>query len=110
MAQAQTESPLEILSMGWRIQWARKRRGLSREELGELVGKSAETIGRYERDEIPGGPPAHTLRLIAISLQTSADFLVGLKQSATPSKNSAKRRRVLTQPVQPPLMAAVRTR
>ncbi len=53
----------------------RKKKDLSREDLGKLVGTSGAVIGRYERQEIT--PSVEIANKIALALGVSLDFLVG---------------------------------
>jgi transcriptional regulator with XRE-family HTH domain len=67
---------------------------MTRKELARVVGVSVRQMVRYERDEIP--PPSDVLRRIAETLDLSADYLLGFKESATrvyiSGKPSASRR------------------
>ena len=72
-----TDPPHGGLTLGERIELRRHRRGLSRLALAELAGVSVKTLGRYERDEKQ--PVATTLGRLALALETSTDYLVGLR-------------------------------
>lgn len=63
------------MSFGNNVATARKKRGLSQEELAKKVGTISVTIGRYERGEIK--PSIDIASKIADALDVSLDFLVG---------------------------------
>lgn len=62
--------------LGARLQRAREARGLTLEQLGELLGVQRQAVSRYER----GGhdPSAGMLRRLCVALEVSADDLLGL--------------------------------
>lgn len=55
----------------------RDRLGLSQEQLGELVGRGARQIGRYENGQ--SEPPAETIVKMARALNVSADTLLDVE-------------------------------
>jgi len=63
------------MSFGDNVVLARKKKGLSQEELAKRVGTIAVTIGRYERNEIK--PSIDIATKIADALGMSLDYLVG---------------------------------
>lgn len=54
---------------------ARKDKGLSRAELGEMIGTSSAVVGRYERSEMT--PSIEVAAKIARELDVSLDYLAG---------------------------------
>jgi transcriptional regulator with XRE-family HTH domain len=58
-----------------KINQLRKERGLSREELGKVIGTSAAIIGRYERGDMK--PSIEIATKIAQALEVSLDYLAG---------------------------------
>lgn len=65
---------------GKRLKTLRERLGITQDELAERVKVSSRTIMRYEREE----PDDDTLRLLAITLNVSSDYLLGLTDDPTP--------------------------
>lgn len=63
------------MEIGSTITQLRKQKGLSREDIGNMVGTSGAVIGRYERGEIT--PSVEIANKIANSLDVSLDYLVG---------------------------------
>jgi len=63
------------MKIGNKITELRKDKGLSRADLGNLVGTSSPIIGRYERNEML--PSVETAFKIAKALDVSIDFLIG---------------------------------
>jgi transcriptional regulator with XRE-family HTH domain len=69
------------ISFGERLRDLRIQKKLSQAELGHLVGVQATHIGRYERGE--SKPSAKYLKLLADSLDVSADYLYdGIEEDA----------------------------
>ena len=64
-----------------RLVLARERKGLTREGLSELTGKPTRLLGKYERAE--SRPPLETAVMMARALDTSLDYLCGLKVDKT---------------------------
>ena len=54
---------------------ARKKRGLSQEDLAQYLGTKGPAIGRYERDEMK--PSIDAAAKMADYLEVSLDYLVG---------------------------------
>lgn len=63
------------MNTGSLITQLRKEKGLSRDDLGTIVGTSGAVIGRYEREEIT--PSVEIANKIAQALEVSLDYLVG---------------------------------
>ena len=61
-----------------RVALIRESRGMTRVELGNLIGLSNNMVGKYERGEIT--PPLEVATQIAEVLDCSLDYLVGLKE------------------------------
>ena len=63
------------MSFGKRLLEARKRKGVSQEDLAKELGTKGPVIGRYERDEMK--PSIEVAAKMAEYLDTSLDYLVG---------------------------------
>ena len=63
------------MSFGENVAQARKKKGLSQDELAKQVGTISVTIGRYERNEIK--PSIDVATKVADALGVSLDYLVG---------------------------------
>jgi transcriptional regulator with XRE-family HTH domain len=63
------------MELGNKIVELRKKKNLTRETLGKLIGTSGAVIGRYEREEIT--PSVEIANKMASSLGVSLDYLVG---------------------------------
>jgi transcriptional regulator with XRE-family HTH domain len=63
------------MNIGSKIIELRKKKSLTREALGKLIGTSGAVIGRYERQEIT--PSVEIANKMATSLGVSLDYLVG---------------------------------
>ena len=63
------------MSFGKRLLEARKRKGVSQEDLAKDLGTKGPVIGRYERDEMK--PSIEVAAKMAELLDVSLDFLVG---------------------------------
>jgi transcriptional regulator with XRE-family HTH domain len=63
------------MSFGSRLLEARKRKGLSQEDIARHLGTKGPAIGRYERDEMK--PSIEVAAKMASYLDVSLDFLVG---------------------------------
>lgn len=63
------------MSFGENAASARKRKGLSQDELAKKVGTIAVTIGRYERNEMK--PSIDIATKMADALDVSLDYLTG---------------------------------
>ncbi len=98
-------SPHDDLTTGERLRLLRNRKHLSLRELAMQTGVHFTTLAAYERDE--ASPKGETLRRLAMSLGTSADYLLRLR--ATPSRNVGKaltrRKPQVSRPIQSPLMS-----
>ena len=62
------------MSMGENIRWYRERRGLTQDNLAEMVGVSFQAVSSWERDEYY--PSLDKLRLITEALDVSASAIV----------------------------------
>jgi transcriptional regulator with XRE-family HTH domain len=63
------------MSFGKRLLEARKRKGISQDELAKHLGTKGPAIGRYERDEM--NPSIEAAAKMAELLDVSLDYLVG---------------------------------
>jgi transcriptional regulator with XRE-family HTH domain len=63
------------MSFGKRLLEARKRKGISQEEMAKHLGTKGPAIGRYERDEMK--PSIEVAAKMAELLDVSLDYLVG---------------------------------
>ena len=63
------------MSFGKNLLDARKRKGLSQEQLANMLGTKGPAIGRYERDEMK--PSIETASKMADILEVSLDYLAG---------------------------------
>ena len=63
------------MSFGNRLLEARKKKGISQEEMAERLGTKGPVVGRYERDEMK--PSIEAAAKMADILNVSLDFLVG---------------------------------
>lgn len=63
------------MSFGKRLLEARKKKGISQEELAEKLGTKGPVVGRYERDEMK--PSIEAAAKISDILEVSLDWLVG---------------------------------
>lgn len=63
------------MSFGKRLLEARKRKGISQDELAKHLGTKGPAIGRYERDEMK--PSIEVAAKMAELLDVSLDYLVG---------------------------------
>jgi transcriptional regulator with XRE-family HTH domain len=63
------------MSFGSRLLQARKKKGISQEDLAGHLGTKGPAIGRYERDEMK--PSIDAATKMATVLEVSLDWLVG---------------------------------
>ncbi|HTF18697.1 MAG TPA: helix-turn-helix transcriptional regulator [Chryseolinea sp.] len=63
------------MSFGKRLLEARKRKGISQDELAQHLGTKGPVVGRYERDEMK--PSIEVAAKMAELLDVSLDFLAG---------------------------------
>jgi len=63
------------MSFGSRLLQARKKKGMSQEELAKMLGTKGPAIGRYERDEMK--PSIEAAAKMAQILDVSLDWLAG---------------------------------
>ena len=63
------------MELGHNIAVLRKKKKLSQNDLGKMIGTSGDILGRYERDEVK--PSIEVVIKIADVLKVSIDYLVG---------------------------------
>lgn len=63
------------MSFGKRLLEARKKKGISQEEMAAMLGTKGSAVGRYERDEMK--PSIEAASKMAKILEVSLDWLVG---------------------------------
>ena len=66
---------LDLMSFGARLLQARKKKGLSQQDIAKILGTKGPAIGRYERDEMK--PSIEAAAKMAQILDVSLDWLVG---------------------------------
>lgn len=66
------------IALGRRIRMARQRRGLTQEELGELLKVAPATVGTYERGDRQ--IDIETLMLVSKALQRPLSYFLGLPE------------------------------
>ena len=71
-----------------RIQYLRKQKGYSQEELADKVGVSRQAVSKWERDL--SCPDINSLPTLAALLNVSVDELMQLKKGASDPKKSPK--------------------
>lgn len=76
------------MSFGKRLMEARKNRGLSQEDVAEMIGTKGPAIGRYERET--AHPTIEVATKLANALDVSLDYLVG-KTDLEFDKNALRR-------------------
>jgi ribosome-binding protein aMBF1 (putative translation factor) len=76
------------MSFGERLMQARKKKGISQEDLAKMLNTKGPVIGRYERDEMR--PSIDAATNMAQLLEVSLDWLVGITNVELDS-NSLKR-------------------
>jgi transcriptional regulator with XRE-family HTH domain len=75
------------VTIGNRIQTARKRAGISQIKLAELIGTDSNTISRWERDIVK--MKAEKMVNIAVALNTSVAYLLGEEETNKPLNTTA---------------------
>jgi len=73
-----------LMSFGSRLLEARKKKGISQEEIAKFLNTKGPVIGRYERDEMK--PSIEVAAKMADYLDVSLDFLVGATDSQVDKK------------------------
>ena len=81
------EEPQLAAAIGAEIAYWRRRRGLSRAELGALVGKSHNTIGRWERGDTM--PDVSETWKVAKALDVKLSTLIARAQDAAEQDGTA---------------------
>lgn len=71
------EKPLKDATIGERINYVRRKKGLSQKDLGKAVEVEDKTIKRYENNK--SNIPIDMLKKIAEVLDVSSDYLLGLE-------------------------------
>ena len=71
------EKPLKDATIGERIDYVRRKKGLSQKDLGKAVDVEDKTIKRYENNK--ANIPLDMLKKIALVLDVSTDYLLGLE-------------------------------
>lgn len=69
---------IRINTLGKRVRYIRKKRGFTQKELAKKIYASPSAIGYWERDE--SLPNADLLKEIAVTLDVSSDFLLGISE------------------------------
>lgn len=72
-------------SIGKRIQYLRKNKGIKQEELAEKIGITRYILGKYEDDKT--SVPAELLKKLANELDTSINYLLGQTESKSTNIN-----------------------
>ncbi|GKX27889.1 transcriptional regulator [Vallitalea longa] len=65
-----------------RLRLLRKSKGLTQEQLGEVVGKTKNNISQYERSARQADD--ETKKQLAIFFDVSMDYLIGITENPTP--------------------------
>lgn len=79
------EKPTKDAPIGKRINYIRRKKGLSQTELGKAIGVDARTIKRYENDKMKTS--IDMLKKIAVALNTTTDYLLGISDIETFDEN-----------------------
>ncbi|SFE74218.1 DNA-binding transcriptional regulator, XRE-family HTH domain [Paenibacillus algorifonticola] len=74
--------------MGMRIKALREKRGISQEELAEILGMKRTNISNYEAGRAV--PPGNIIRDLATELRSTADHILGIESDHIPSWASSK--------------------
>lgn len=78
------EKPSTEAEIGKRIEYIRRKRGLSQTELGKALGVTKKTIIEYEdKNKIP----LNKIKKIAVALDVTTDYLLGVSDIETIDKN-----------------------
>ena len=72
---------MERDTLGWRIEQARRRAGMTQRDLEERIGRSRQTISDYEQDV--SVPPADVLLAISEATNVPLHELMGEQQPST---------------------------
>lgn len=70
------------MSTGYRIRLRRKQLNMTQQDLADLINSSQRQILKYEQDD--NSPTAAVIAALAIALETSADYLLGLSDEIKP--------------------------
>lgn len=63
--------------IGKKIKILRKEKGITQAELAALIGTTASTIGKYEREALQ--PNVETIVKICKTFEVSSDYLLGIE-------------------------------
>ena len=77
------------MTYGSRVAAIRKEKQLSQIELGKRAGISGDIVGKYERDEMK--PSIETATKLAVALEVSLDYLVGIGEMQVFDKGLLRR-------------------
>lgn len=79
------------MTLGKRIQAARKNKGLTQKQLAKILGAATGTVQQYELDKRQ--PRADQLRAIASALGVTVDYLLDIKpaRAVDPNETEAER-------------------
>lgn len=77
-----SENLKAAITIGSRVKECREQKGLTQQQLGELINVSDATINRYERDLRE--PGIETIKLLSKVLDCSTDYLLGLSDHTRP--------------------------
>ena len=75
-----------MVKLGERLKAARTAKHMSQQALADIIGKSLNTVGLYERGLRQ--PSLETLCLLADTLEVSSDYLLARTESKLPSPSS----------------------
>lgn len=78
----------ELTTMGGRIQWARRRKEMTQEQVADLVGKARATVVQYEKGRI--FPPVKEVENLATILGVSPEFLAFGRHGVEGMNNAAE--------------------
>ena len=77
------------MTTGDRIRELRAKKGLTQKDLAHLCGLSLYTISQYERDQCPR---YGSIEAIAVALNTSPEYLLGIRAGAAQTMMAARER------------------
>lgn len=67
---------------GHRVKLLRERRGMTQEDLGQLIGTDGKQMIRYEKEKTD--PGSQVVAALATMLGTTSDYLLGLTDNDAP--------------------------
>lgn len=71
------------MNLGERVHLLRRRLGWTQRELAQAASMNSNNLARIERSEIPD-PGGQSVARLALVLETSTDYLLGLTDDPTP--------------------------